>query len=218
MLTRPRALGGRQEPRSRPGGGVEGPAEPAEAGFSLVEMIISMIVLSILMVVMLTVTLSMSRAATHDRAIADTSAKTRKVLNRVGRTLPDASVVTTPGAVGTGAGTRWYVEALVPAKPGSGSSTCLQWRVSAGLFQTRSWPTVNPIPSGWTALTDRVVNTATPFTVLVPDAGFGSYRVLFDLYVASAQGATVHEQSQFTLRNSASISGGTAVCTEVPRP
>lgn len=189
----------------------------ADGGVSLVEMIVTMFVLGLLLAVMLTVTISISRVANHDRAVADASTKARNALTRVGRVLPDASVVTTPGT----AGTSTYVEALIPARPGTPSPTCVQWRVdtSTGRLQSRTWSTVNPIASAWLTLTDRVVNTAAqpPFTVRVPDTAFGTYRVVVDLYLSARLGATVEEQGAFALRNSASSSSGSAVCTEVAR-
>jgi prepilin-type N-terminal cleavage/methylation domain-containing protein len=187
-------------------------------GFSVVEMIIAMLVFGIFSTAALSMTISMMHVTTRSIAIADTSMRARAVLGGVGRVLPAASTVNSPTRVGN----DWYVEALFPPKLGAGSSTCTQWRLvaSADQIQVRSWNTINAIPSVWKTLADHAVNDPTaqpPFTVLAPDAGFGSYRVTFDLYVTAAQGAKVHEQNEFALRNSSSVAAGT-VCTEVGRP
>jgi prepilin-type N-terminal cleavage/methylation domain-containing protein len=188
-------------------------------GFSLVELSVAMMVFGIFATAVATMTMSMMQVATRTRSIADASTKARAVLDQISRTLPSASQVNQPTQVGS----DWYVEASFPPAAGAGTSSCAQWRLLAATdqLQVRTWNTVNPSASAWRTLADHVTNdpsTQRPFTVLAPDSGFSDYRVTIDIYLGTTDGGKAHNRTDFTLRNSGTVTLGTSVCTEVGRP
>ncbi len=191
-----------------------------DAGATLVEVLVAMIVLSLLLVVFVRAVSLMTSTTTRVTTTGEVVAEGRAASDALGRQLATASATNTPVL----SGGNWYLEFSTDDVKAGSDRRCTQWRYqpSTRRLEYRTWSVVTLVATGWTPVSDAVVNTSTqpPFTVHPSDGSFMLPRVAVDLRMATSVGSTVQTQGQFTLRNSvdAPPPSPTTVCTQLGRP
>jgi len=148
----------------------------------------------------------------------------RLAVEQIDRQVRSGNVLYDPAAEGTNAGSsiaagfsmRIYTQA-------NGVQRCVQWRVSGGKLQSRSWATTWQIDgnvSGWRTVADHIVNTSSnvPFA-LDPSSNYGQRLINVDVIanVRSDTGSNVESKSSVTGRNT-EFNYDPAVCQVIPTP
>jgi len=124
--------------------------DPDDAGFSLVEVMVTMTIMSIMMVIFTGAILQIYRTSTATESLTTAQSQLRLAFQRFDRELRYASWVAEPGMVGT----AWYVEFAGPADAG-----CLQLRLETapgggnasdgqGVLQLLRWTPGSPPAAG----------------------------------------------------------------------
>lgn len=117
----------------------------AEAGFSLVELMVAMVIFTLFVVIVLTSVVAISRSAVRTQLVGETTNSTLVVFGSIDRQIRYSDSINYPGA-GT-SGDR-YVEFRVPAASTVGGlqAVCYQWRFSiANLrLESRQWNESDP--------------------------------------------------------------------------
>jgi prepilin-type N-terminal cleavage/methylation domain-containing protein len=124
--------------------------DPDDAGFSMIEVMVTMTIMSIMMVIFTGAILQIYRTSTATESLTTAQTQLRLAFQRFDRELRYASWVAEPGMVGT----AWYVEFAGPADAG-----CLQLRLETdpgggnasdglGVLQLLRWTPGSPPAAG----------------------------------------------------------------------
>lgn len=193
----------------------------AQAGVTLVELMITMFVFAIFLGIVLSSLIGLTKASTQAQTVARSSTGVLDVFQKFDRAIRYADVINPPGSTGNGR----YVEFRVPGAAPGVAATCVQWRYvpSTNVIQSRQWKdgaASASIPFN-TRLRYVFDNGANYPFVLTP-AGSGSAMQKLTLTVeagnATQRGALI--STSFAARNStvASNSGGPVCSAGVMRP
>jgi prepilin-type N-terminal cleavage/methylation domain-containing protein len=155
--------------------------DQGDAGFSMIEVMVTMTILSIMMVIFTGAILQIYRTSTATESLTTAQSQLRIAFQRFDRELRYASWVAEPGRVGT----AWYVEFAGPADAG-----CLQLRLETapgggnaadglGVLQLLRWTPGSPPAAGTPGQTiaSQILTTGVdPFFDLQPidDAPYAS--------------------------------------------
>jgi hypothetical protein len=141
---------------------------------------------------------------------SQTNDQVRLAVEQIDRQVRSGNLLYPPSQEGNNAGAgipagfsmRVYTQA-------NGDEKCVQWRVTGGALQSRSW---QPIPNGtvsaWRTVADHIVNTtANPPFVLDPGASFAGRLINVDIIAnqRSNAGANVEGKSSITGRNQVGV-------------
>ncbi|AGL21584.1 type II secretion system protein J [Actinoplanes sp. N902-109] len=168
------------------------PNRVSDAGFTLIDVMVSAAVMTVVTAVFATSILAMYRAANAVDAKSVGQTQLGLVLQRLDREVRYAKgIATTPAA---GAATVDFLGV---------QNTCFQLRVEAGVLAQRSWAYGQnpPQPTAWQTLASGVV-TSTPFTYLAPTDRLGYQQLALTL-----KSGTDAEQAVFTALNTSRTSG-----------
>ena len=151
-----------------------------DGGFTLIEMTVVMSIFGLLMAITYSVLGGIQTQTTRDLKKSDDVGQVRVALEQIDRQVRSGNVLYSPAnevtsltgvpdcyASGTDAGNcmRVYTRA-------NGNNRCVQWRITGGKLESRSWPTdwqTNGGVSDWRTVASNVVNTdasSTPGFVL----------------------------------------------------
>jgi len=137
-----------------------------EAGFTLLEVMISMVLMTFFMVLFTAAITQMFSMSNKVDAVTESSSQINVAFERIDKQVRYASSIDAPNTVKAPGG--WYVEFVNTA---SGTDVCYQLRVSGSQLQERSWTGTPALPPRWVPLASNVVMPAsTPFT-FSPAAG-----------------------------------------------
>jgi len=199
-----------------------------EAGTTLVEMVVVMSLLSAIMGIVLAALVSMQNAENRVNGRSQTNDQVRLGVEQIDREVRSGNVPYDPATEGSNAGSgiptgfsmRVYTQA-------NGVQKCVQWRVTAGKLQSRSWTTswrVDNQVSGWRTVADHIVNpTSTPPFAQDTSPNFGGQRgshlmnVDVIANVNSATGSNVEAKASITGRNF-QYTGDPGICNDIPTP
>lgn len=199
-----------------------------EAGFSLVEILVSLSVMSVVMVMFTTAVLQIYGNSGTAESIATTRSQLNQAFQRFDRELRYASWIAVPKQVGT----AWYVEFA-----SSDAGQCLQLRLETdpaqvpdnptdgrGVLQLIRWtPGSPPAPNqpGQTIASQLVTDAAGPFELLpagaasVDDPSFTpDLQALRVRLTARAGRNTAEATSTFTALNTSRNTPATHQCSE----
>jgi type II secretory pathway component PulJ len=189
-------------------------------------MLIAMGLLSAVMSIVLAALISMQNTENRVNGRSQTNDQVRLAVEQIDRQIRSGNVLYDPAGEGTHAGTgipagfsmRVYTQA-------NGVQRCVQWRVSGGTLQSRSWTKswqVDNQVSGWRTIAEHIVNpTATPPFALDSSPNFGgqqgSHLINIDIMAnaASSTGSNVESKMSISGRNQVGYSD---VCTPIPTP
>ena len=178
----------------------------ADAGFSLVELLIAMLVFAIFLTILLSSITGIVRASTKVSVVASTSNGLLNVFTKFDRQVRYADAVNFPGVGSTG---YMYVEFRVnKASSPNGVTTCTQWRfnTTSSSLESRTWPEVaNATATPWITILSNVANdggATYPFKLIPADSTFKNQQLVLtvDGGVAPVKGAAV--STTFVARNS----------------
>jgi prepilin-type N-terminal cleavage/methylation domain-containing protein len=116
-----------------------------ETGMTLVELIVAMGILSVVLTVFLTTFVSVQRAATSQDLLSQNNNNTRLALENMDRLVRSGNVLYDPASPSSNphtTGCAAYQCFLVYTQANGTTaqpSTCVEWRVTGGGLQTRSW-------------------------------------------------------------------------------
>ncbi len=185
----------------------------ADAGLTMIEVVVAMSIMSVLMVMFTGSMLRMFRAANHTESVSAAQSQLNTAFLRLDKEIRYASAISTPGLVGTDP----YVE-YVTTNSGAALCTELRLRVADRRLLRRSWAQgASPlVPSPWLPLASGVTGTA-PFTRTAADATFPFQRLQLRLSALAGGGTTGVSRTTdvtFTALNTSLSTAGTTVCTE----
>jgi prepilin-type N-terminal cleavage/methylation domain-containing protein len=165
-----------------------------DAGFTLVELLVSIVVLGIFMSMATAGFLNMFKTQNRTQALADAQRQLSLAFNQLDREIRYSSGISAPGLVGS----EPYVEFLTT---NSGSPICteLRLRPTTGQLQQRTWTqsTGTITPSPWTQLATNITTTTQPFVLTIADATLNFQRLGISL-TATAGGVVTSVTRQFT--------------------
>jgi type II secretory pathway component PulJ len=183
-------------------------------------MMVVMGLLSIILGIVLAALVTMQNTENRVNNRSQTNDQVRLAVEQIDRQIRSGNLIYPPNQEGNNAGTgipagfsmRVYTQA-------NGDEKCVQWRVTGGALQTRSW---EPIPdgavSGWRTVADHIVNTtASPPFVLDTTSSYGGRLINVDVIAnqRTNTGANVEGKSSITGRNQV---GYGDVCTSTMPP
>jgi prepilin-type N-terminal cleavage/methylation domain-containing protein len=180
-----------------------------DAGFSLIEVVVSMSVMAVFMAIMTTGIVQVYRVVNSDEAVSIAQSQINIAFLRLDREIRYASDMSTEGQVGA----DWYVEYLT-TYTGTPICTELRLHVANAQLQRRSWTQGGTPPSTWTIFASGVSDSR-PFTFSAADATFNYPRLALSLTASSGAGSTAAAKEinvTFTAMNTTSSSA--SVCTE----
>jgi prepilin-type N-terminal cleavage/methylation domain-containing protein len=196
-----------------------------DAGFTLVELMVSMIVFAIILGIITTAIVAMLHQEQRQTGQADNLDASRKVIEMLDHSLRYANGVSQPG---TGTDGSYYVE--WQSGNTNQTQTCTQWRYvpTGGKLQQRTWtvPAVGGTVTAGAWATEAVgmspVNSSTPIFSLSTTSSNTKEEV--DVAFTATNGApSTSSASQISLTaiNSTTPTAPTgvnAICTQVGRP
>jgi len=182
----------------------------AQAGFSLIELLVSMMIFSIFVGLFLSAVVGLTRGTTRAKLTAETSSSVLLVFQNIDRQVRYADAITLPGNGSSGPRYR-YVEFRTPAaSTRDGVTKCTQWRFDStnGTLASREWPaTTFASATAWAQKVDTVIDTAStdyPFQ-LVRAAADGSTKQQLVLKIDAGNadaGAVSSISTTYIARNS----------------
>jgi len=191
-------------------------------GFTLVEMMIAMLIATIVIgLVTLSLPLSL-KLGDNTAAMAHANDKADIALATIGHQVVSANIIFNPATEGTKAGTRispgFSLRLLTDSK---GQTVCVQWRLTAGSLEVRSWPNGASNATEWSTIATKVDNTTTkPPFVLASTSHYGNRLLEVDLYLQSnitKPPASTRVRSSFAASDAEFFSpNDTQFCTPVP--
>lgn len=193
-----------------------------DAGFTLVEMIVSMSVFMVFLAIVMSAIAMLHGSLTTTTNRADATTRARAAIALLDRQLRYATAVNTP--VTSSNDVYLEFQGLTTA----GAARCYQWRVqtSTKRLQERDWTPGSPSSAVWRSVSTGIANTTAqaPFTFSAATATAQYQSVLVDLYVTvgTVRAQTVRVVSTLQARNTSTTTAtnaadGTAVCTEAGR-
>lgn len=203
------------------------PPERDDAGFSLMEIVVTMTLLSVLMSLVTAAILQIYHAVNGVDSLSAAQSQVNVSFARLDREVRYARAISDPALVGA----DYYVEYQLTD---DGVDTCVELRLqtSTSKLQRREWANTasTPVPSAWTTLADGITAT-TPFTVTDPDTqaliGYRYQRLALaftstagggrSLNAAGARAGAVREiKVAFTALNTTGVDLSTvsATCTQ----
>lgn len=199
-----------------------GVSASAEAGVTLVELMVTMFVFTIFLTIVLSSVMGITRASTQAEVASRSSTGVLNVFQKFDRAIRYADVINPPGATSSGR----YVEFRVPGNDASSAATCFQWRFVPGsrVLQSRQWQdgVTSPSPVWSTRLSDVFDSgTGYPFVLIPAGPGTSPMQQLTLTVVsgnATQKGAAI--STTFVARNSdaGSNSGGPVCSAGTMRP
>jgi prepilin-type N-terminal cleavage/methylation domain-containing protein len=194
--------------------------EATEAGFTLIELMVSIILMSAVGAGFLAATTSIFDGIHKQQGVVDAVDGNRRVLQTLDKQVRYASAINTPGA---GTDGNFYVEYLwTKTSPTTVDvQTCTQWRLNptADVLQSRSWTSGTTTPSAWSTAETNVVNnpaTDPPFVlappVPTPTGVVLQFQEMQVKLIASRDQGNVTSTSTYTALNS---QNGAALSTPV---
>jgi prepilin-type N-terminal cleavage/methylation domain-containing protein len=197
--------------------GTDAGPRAGEAGFSLVEVLVTLSVMSVVMVMFTTAVLQIYGNSGTAESIATTRSQLNQAFQRFDREVRYASWISAPGQVGT----AWYVEFA-----SSDAAECLQLRLDTGpgVLQLLRWKPGSPPAKnqpGQTVASQLVTDAAGPFE-LVPAGVSGAtdpsftpdFEALRVRLTARAGVSTATVDATFTALNTSRNTPATHVCSE----
>lgn len=196
----------------------------SEAGTTLVELLVVLGVLGTVLTGVFGALVSVQNTENRVNIRKQTEDQVRLAVEQIDRQVRSGNVLYDPAQEGSNAGTgipagfsmRIYTQA-------NGVQRCVQWRVTAGKLQSRSWATTWQIDnqvSGWRTVADHITNTTSnaPFS-LDPTTNFGSRLINVDMIanVRSDTGTDVESKISVTGRNT-EFGYDPVVCQAIPTP
>lgn len=195
-----------------------------EAGFTLVETLVSMAIFTVLMALVLAAVVTLSRTTVRVQNVADASDRLRQTFLTLDRQVRYADAVNIPGQTGD----AWWVELHTSAvTPGPGATaTCTQWRYAASTqrLEQRTWPEGSfATRTGWRLIAPQILSVdppviaggpttpAVPFRLVRADGTYTHQELDVHLRSGStdsAQGGRSGLDTRFVARNSTASSPG----------
>lgn len=202
-------------------------ARDADAGFSLVELMVTLALFSVLLAIFGASLTLMSKDVRHQLGQSDGLDASRRVLTRLDRDVRYANAINTPVTTGSAPGLTHWVEWRSGIQ--NQQQTCTQWRLRpTGEMQSRAWKlaqdsTPMSAPSTWKTYATGISGPAGGSPFAFPPASVQSTQTRQQLVVSfltsyGAPRVTTPSQVTLTAQNTyASAPLLTPVCTEVPR-
>lgn len=194
-------------------------SRPVDAGWSLLETVVSMSLMSVAGAIFTAGFVQVYRTFNLLQAQNDAQQQLTTAFLRLDREVQYASALSLPAKVDD----NWYVEYLT----GTGSTrTCVELRlnVAAGQLQRRSWTNSPPIaPTSWIPLASGVAPavsgtgvTVAPFTLLRADPAFTFHRLQVVMASTSGTGATASTRRSVAIWSALNAGTDTndSVCTD----
>ena len=169
---------------------------------TLVELMITILLLGIVLAICFQVFITVGRSVETSDGRSQSTDQARLAVQQIDRQIRSGNVLYNPALESpSGLALRVYTQS-------NGDQRCVQWRISNGTLQTRSWSeswTVDGDVSSWRNVAEHIVNTsaASPAFALDAGSGFGdrliNVRILTN--VNPARQKTVEFKSSVTGRN-----------------
>jgi type II secretory pathway pseudopilin PulG len=203
---------------------VRGRRRRCEQGTTLVELLVVTGLLGGVLSIVLAALVSVQNTENKVNIRKQSNDQVRLAVEQIDRQVRSGNVLYDPATEGSNAGSgiaagfsmRIYTQA-------NGIERCVQWRVTSGKLQSRSWAQtwqVDGNVSGWRTVSDHIVNTTSqpPFS-LDPSSGFGQRLINVDVLanVRSDTGSNVEAKTSVTGRNT-QYGYDPVVCNTIPTP
>ena len=190
-----------------------------EAGFGLVEVLVSLSLLSVFMAMVTAGIITMYRAATTTESISRSQSQLHVAFQRLEKTIRYAAEISEPGQVGV----NWYVEYRQLKANGA---TCGQLRLLVGrrVLQQREW-TEGATPGSFATLASNVSSTR-PFDLMPGEptteaVGANQFqRLRISVTTGSGLGGAGGVKTlsvSFNALNAARANAGAAACSQQGR-
>lgn len=202
----------------------ESPAsESGEAGFTLIEVLVSIMIVSMFMAVVTAGIVQMTKATLKNQAVTDSSTELTKAFLRFDKALRYAEALDEPSQTGA----DWYTSYRTALSGPTPTCTQIRLQASTKLLQERTWASTGAAatPTAWRTLARNVTPLgAQPFTLNRTSSSFIRQQLTVSLQSHSADSRTRSQTSlTFTAINSSASSvsntAGVLACpaTEVAR-
>ena len=201
-----------------------------DSGFTLIEMTVVMTIFGVLMAITYSVLTGIQAQSKRDLQKADDVGQVRVALEQIDRQVRSGNVLYSPAnektsvtgvpncyASGTDAGNcmRVYTRA-------NGNNHCVEWRLTGGKLESRSWPTdwqTNGGVSGWRTVASNIVNSdtsSTPgFVLQGTTSDYGARLVDITIQVNQGEPMPVTVETSLAGRNT-EYGYDPSVCSPVP--
>ncbi len=189
----------------------------AEAGLTLIELMVAMVIFSVVMAVSFSVLATVQKQSSDISAREDTVGNARLALEQMDRQIRSGNVLYDPLLEALPLSMRVYTQA-------NGTQQCVQWQVYNGALRFRSWsPTweTDGIVSTWSNKARYIVNDAStpPFALEGSATAYGSRLLDISLRVKAPKAGGNPVQLQTSLSGRNTLYGyDPGVCTPVPAP
>jgi prepilin-type N-terminal cleavage/methylation domain-containing protein len=185
----------------------------AEAGFTLIEMLVSMTVFLIVLGVIMSVYVSLLHGLVQTQDRAQNVDQARLAVEEIDRMVRSGNVLYNPANETTPDSLRVYTQA-------NGLEKCMQWKVADNELQVRSWDPDyqqdNIVTSWHVVATHLVTPTTDPFSL---DANPAYNDRLLDISLAvssdSANAPAIHIQTSVEGRNT-EFDYPASICASIP--
>lgn len=175
----------------------------SDAGFTLIEIMVSMSLMTFFMVMFTGAVLQMYKVSNKTQAVTDSSTQLNIAFERIDKQVRYASAISPPNQAKSPLG-AWYVEFVNTT---SGSDNCYQLRVYNSQLQERSWNGTPSVPPTWVSLATGVLMPAnTPFGFNTAAGSQTAQRLQLSLTSKASSGDT-STTSQTTVSFEAMNSG-----------
>jgi prepilin-type N-terminal cleavage/methylation domain-containing protein len=184
----------------------------ADAGMTLMELVVAMSVMSIFMTMFSAGVVQMFRAANKSESASTAQSQVNLAFLRLDKEIRYAAGLSAPGPVGSDP----YVEYLTT---NTGSPVCSELRLHLATrqLQRRTWPQGSgTAPTAWIPLASDV-SSAQPFTVSGADATYNFQRLQLRLAASAGAGGsatTKWTDVTFTALNTSLGTSSATICTE----
>ncbi len=192
-----------------------------EAGFTMLEVMVSMSLMSFFMVMFTGAILQMYNVSNKTDAITNSSTQLNIAFQRIDKQVRYAAAISPPNQTRSALG-GWYVEFVNTT---SGIDACYQLRVLGGTLQERSWSGTPSVAPTWVPLASGIVMpTVTPFIFATAAGSQTSQRLKVTLTASAGSnksGATSQTAVTFAAMNSGQVSsstndGSSLICQNTP--